>query len=172
MLAKGRGCPQGDRQRVRLLDQGLSAVVDVNQCQRKRVTSKLQQELHSLKGKRVALLGLSFKPNTDDLREAPSLEIASILNSLGARAVGYDPVAGKAAAKRLPSLKVVFDPYEAFEGAHAAVLVTEWEEFRTLDLKRAADLMEEPKVLVDGRNALDPAATFEAGFTYRCFGRD
>jgi UDPglucose 6-dehydrogenase len=145
----------------------------VNERQRKRVISKLQRDLHTLKGKRIALLGLSFKPNTDDLRGAPSLEIARLLDSLGSRVVGYDPVAGKAAAaERLPSLKVVFDPYEALKGAHAAVLVTAWEEFRTLDLKRAADLMEEPKVLVDGRNALDPAATLEAGLSYRCFGRD
>jgi len=150
----------------------LDATVAVNERQRKRVISKLQRDLHTLKGKRISLLGLSFKPNTDDLRGAPSLDIARLLDSLGSRVVGYDPVAGKAAAERLPSLKVVFDPYEAFEGAHAVVLVTEWEEFRTLDLKRAAHLMEEPKVLVDGRNALDPAATFEAGFTYRCFGRD
>jgi UDPglucose 6-dehydrogenase len=150
----------------------LDATVAVNERQRKRVISKLQRDLHTLKGKRIALLGLSFKPNTDDLRGAPSLEIARLLDSLGSRVVGYDPVAGKAAAERLPSLKVVFDPYEALKGAHAAVLVTAWEEFRTLDLKRAADLMEEPKVLVDGRNALDPAATLEAGLSYRCFGRD
>jgi UDPglucose 6-dehydrogenase len=125
-----------------------------------------------LKGKRVALLGLSFKPNTDDLREAPSLEIARALDSLGARAVGYDPVTGKKAASKLPpTLKVVFDPYEALEGAHAAVLITEWEELRTLDLKRASALMEEPKVLVDGRNVLEPASARDAGLIYRGFGR-
>jgi UDPglucose 6-dehydrogenase len=149
----------------------LDATVVVNARQRRRVIGKLQRDLHTLKGKRVALLGLSFKPNTDDLREAPSLEIATSLHSLGARAVGYDPVAAKAAAKRLPSLKVVFDPYEALHGAHAAVVVTEWEEVRTLDLRRASALMEEPKVIVDGRNALDPAAALEAGLLYRGFGR-
>jgi UDPglucose 6-dehydrogenase len=144
----------------------------VNQRQRKRVIGKLQQELHTLKGKRVALLGLSFKPNTDDLREAPSLELASSLDSLGARVTGYDPVAAKAvAAKRLPTLKVVFDPYVALRGAHAAVVVTEWEEFRSLDLRRASALMEEPRVLVDGRNVLEPAAVLEAGLLYRGFGR-
>jgi UDPglucose 6-dehydrogenase len=149
----------------------LDASVAVNERQRRRVILKLQQDLHTLKGKRIALLGLSFKPNTDDLREAASLEIARALHSLGARAVGYDPVAGKAAAKRLPTLKVVFDPYEALDGAHAAVVVTEWEEVRTLDLRRAAALMEEPRVLVDGRNVLDPAAAREAGLSYRGFGR-
>ena len=95
----------------------LDATVAVNERQRKQVIAKLQRELHTLKGKRIALLGLSFKPNTDDLREAPSLQIARSLDSLGARVVGYDPVAGKkAAARRLPSLKVVFDPYEALWG--------------------------------------------------------
>jgi UDPglucose 6-dehydrogenase len=90
---------------------------------------------------------------------------------LGARVVGYDPVASKAAARRLPQLKVVFDPYDALRGAHAAVLVTEWEEICTLDLERAASLMEPPKVLIDGRNALDPRAALEAGLLYRAFGR-
>jgi UDPglucose 6-dehydrogenase len=149
----------------------LDAVVAVNERQRKQVIQKLQQDLHTLKGKRVALLGLSFKPNTDDLREAPSLEFARCLSSLGARAVGYDPVAGKAASRMCPSLKVVFDPYEALDGAHAAVLVTEWEEFRNLDLDRAAAVMEAPKVLVDGRNALDSGEVRAAGIRYKGFGR-
>ena len=149
----------------------LDATVAVNERQLKRVISKLQRELHTLKGKRIALLGLSFKPNTDDLREAPSLEIARALSSLGAKVVGYDPVGGKAASKLLPTLKVVFDSYEALRGAQAAVVVTEWEEFRTLDLKKVSDLMEEPKVLVDGRNVFDPALAVEAGLFYRGFGR-
>jgi len=149
----------------------LNATAAVNDGQRKQVISKLQRDLHTLKGKRVALLGLSFKPNTDDLREAPSLHVARSLASLGARVVGYDPVAGKAAARRLAELKVVFDPYEALRGSHAAVLVTEWEEIRTLDLRRAAELMEAPRVLVDGRNALDPETALEAGLLYRAFGR-
>ena len=150
----------------------LDATVAVNERQLKRVIAKLQRELHTLKGKRVALLGLSFKPNTDDLREAPSLTIARTLNSLGARAVGYDPVAGKKAMELVANLKVVFDPYEALRGAHAAVVVTEWEEFHSLDLKRAAALMDRPKLLVDGRgNTVDPTAAVEAGLSYRGFGR-
>jgi UDPglucose 6-dehydrogenase len=124
-----------------------------------------------LKGKRVALLGLSFKPNTDDLREAPSLKIARSLDSLGVRVVGYDPVAGKAAARLSPELKVFSDPYEALRGAHAGVVVTEWEEMRTLELKKAASLMEEPKVLVEGRNVVEPEAALKAGLLYRSFGR-
>src|ERR671932_2506334 len=87
----------------------LNAAVAVNKRQRKRVIAKLQHDLHTLKGKRIALLGLAFKPNTDDLREAPSLEIAYSLDQRGARVVGYDPVAGKKADELLPSLKVVFD---------------------------------------------------------------
>jgi UDPglucose 6-dehydrogenase len=149
----------------------LDAAVAVNESQGKRVVSKLQRELRTLKGKRVALLGLSFKPNTDDLREAPSLEIARTLSALGAKVVGYDPVAGKAAARLVPEMKVVFDPYETLVGAHAAILITEWEEFRDLDLKRAASLMKQPPLLVDGRNALDPAAARAAGLRYRGFGR-
>jgi UDPglucose 6-dehydrogenase len=150
----------------------LDAAVTVNERQRKQVVAKLQRDLHTLKGKRVALLGLAFKPNTDDLREAPSLQIAKALEKRGARAVGYDPVAGKKAAELLPNLKVVFDPYEALSGAHAAVVVTEWEEIRNLDLQRVATLMEQPKLLVDGRNVYDPRSVRNADLLYRGFGRD
>jgi UDPglucose 6-dehydrogenase len=149
----------------------LSATISVNERQRKRVITKLQRELKTLKGRRVALLGLAFKPNTDDLREAPSLKIAEALDRHGARAIGYDPVAGKKASRLVPNLKIVFDPYEALEGAHAAVLVTEWDELRALDFKRAASLMKEPSVLVDGRNTLDPQEVKSAGIRYRGFGR-
>jgi UDPglucose 6-dehydrogenase len=149
----------------------LDAAVAVNERQRRQVIAKLQQDLRTLKGKRVALLGLAFKPNTDDLREAPSLEIAEALEQLGARAVGYDPVAGKKATGLLAGLEVVFDPYEALSGAHAAVVVTEWDEFRELDLERAASLMKKPPLLVDGRNALDPREVEAAGIRYRGFGR-
>ena len=150
----------------------LKATIAVNERQKRRVIGKLQEELHTLKGKRIALLGLSFKPNTDDLREAPSLQIARTLSSLGARVVGYDPVASKkAAARKVPSLKVVLDPYDALSGAHAVVVVTEWEEIRTIDLKRAAALMEAPKVLVDGRNVLESGEVRAAGIRYRGFGQ-
>ena len=149
----------------------LDATTTVNERQRKQVVVKLQRDLHTLKGKRVALLGLTFKPNTDDLREAPSLDIARALDQRGARAIGYDPVAGKKAATLLPSLKVVFDPYEALSDAHAAVVVTEWEEIQNLDLERAAALMEHPKLLVDGRNVIDPALARDFGLLYRGFGR-
>jgi UDPglucose 6-dehydrogenase len=151
----------------------LEAAVSVNERQRKRVILKLQRELHTLKGKRVALLGLSFKPNTDDLRGAPSLEIAELLDALGAQVVGYDPMAAKKTASMSPagSIKVVYDPYEAVSGAHATVVVTEWEEFRELDLERVASLMKKPPLMVDGRNALDPERVRAAGIRYRGFGR-
>jgi UDPglucose 6-dehydrogenase len=150
----------------------LDASVAVNERQRRRVIAKLQRELHTLKGKRVALLGLSFKPETDDLRGVPSLEIAKALHTLGARAVGYDPVAGKAAAKLAPELLISFDPYEALREAHAAVVVTEWQEIKNLDPKRASALMRDPKLLVDGRNALDPSSWRAAGLPYTGFGRE
>ena len=152
----------------------LDATVSVNERQRKGVVAKLQRELHTLKGKRIALLGLAFKPNTDDLREAPSLKIARELDQRGARVVGYDPVAGKKALGLLSPpdlLKVAFDPYEALEGAHAAVVVTEWEEFRALDLGRVASSMKDPRLVVDGRNLLNPSDVGAVGLRYRGFGR-
>jgi UDPglucose 6-dehydrogenase len=149
----------------------LDATVAVNETQRRSVIEKLQRHLHTLKGRRVALLGLSFKPSTDDLRSAPSLQIASTLISLGATVVGYDPVAGKKAATLLPDgAIVVFDPYEALREAHAAVLVTEWEDLKVLDPKKAASLMRDPKLMVDGRNVLDPASWREADLQYAGFG--
>ena len=94
-----------------------------------------------------------------------------VVDVLEARVVGYDPVAGKKVAGLSPGIKVVFDPYEALSGAHGAVVVTEWEEVRALDLGWAAALMEPPKLLVDGRNVIDPALAREVGLLYRGFGR-
>ena len=139
----------------------LDATVSVNERQRKGVVAKLQRELHTLKGKRIALLGLAFKPNTDDLREAPSLKIARELDQRGALGLLSSP----------DLLKVAFDPYEALEGAHAAVVVTEWEEFRGLDLDRVASSMKDPRLVVDGRNVLNPSDVGAAGLRYRGFGR-
>lgn len=149
----------------------LSTTVSINQRQRRRVIHKLQRHLQTLKGKRIALLGLSFKPNTEDLREAPSLEIARMLHSLGAEVAGYDPVSGKAALALMPELQLALDPYDALKEAHAAVLVTEWEEFRELDLSHVSSSMEPPRLLVDGRNFLNSRAVSEAGLLYEGFGR-
>ncbi len=148
----------------------LDAVDAVNERQLERVITGLHRDLHTLKDRRIALLGLAFKTDTDDLRGAPSLKIVHALDSLEAQILSYDPVAGKKAMKLLPNLEVVFDPYEALPGAHAAVLVTEWEEFGELHLRRAASLMEPPRLLVDGRNVLDPVAARAAGLLYRGFG--
>lgn len=153
----------------------LDATIAVNERQRREVISKLQRELRTLKGKRIALLGLSFKPDTDDLRDAPSLYLARSLNELGARVVGYDPVAAEQAREELAAsgveLKVASDPYEALSGAHAAVVVTEWRQIISLELAAVAAKMAEPRLFVDGRNAFDPAEARSHGLLYRGFGR-
>ncbi len=149
----------------------LEATVTVNKEQRRRVISKLQRELRTLKGKRIALLGLTFKPNTDDLRDAPSLEIAHMLHTLGARVTGYDPVAGKAVSNVSTDLKVMSEPLDALAGAHAAVVVTEWDEVVSLDWGKVAAVMDAPRLLIDGRNAIEPEAAKRAGLIYRGFGR-
>jgi UDPglucose 6-dehydrogenase len=153
----------------------LDATVTVNEGQRELVVKKLQRALKTLEGRRVALLGLAFKPGTDDLRDAPSLYIARSLYSLGAEVVGYDPVAGENARHSLAlrgiDLELAADPYSALTGAQAAVVVTEWEEVRCLDYARVAAVMEEPKVVVDGRNVLDPAEARSHGLRYSGFGR-
>ena len=149
----------------------LDAAAAVNERQRRRVIHKLQRDLHSLKGRRVALLGLSFKPNTDDLRGAPSLTIASALNSLGAKVVGYDPVAGKAAAQARARHSGRLRPLRGAERGPRGGRGDRVGGGEGLDPKKAASLMREPKLIVDGRNALDAAASQEAGLLYRGFGR-
>ena len=121
-------------------------------------------------GKRVALLGLSFKPGTDNVAGAPALALARRLLDAGATVVGYDPHAGDAASAALPGLEVADDPYRALEGAHCAILCTEWEELLGLDPDRIRGAMAEP-VVVDGRNALDGDLLVKAGFTYLPTGR-
>ena len=146
----------------------LNAVIEVNELQKRRVIGKLQQHLGSLRGKTVALLGLAFKPNTDDMREAPSLVLAGRLVAEGAEVRAWDPVADGAAV--LPRAKICADPLEALDGADAAVLVTEWPQLAELDWREAAGRMRNP-LLIDGRNMLDPAELRAAGFTYDGIGR-
>jgi len=148
----------------------LNSVIEVNELQKRRVIGKLAKHLGSLAGKRIALLGLSFKPDTDDMREASSLVLAARLQGEGAAVVAYDPVAGARAAELLPEVTLAESPQEALAGADAAVLVTEWPEFATLDWAAAARHMVTP-VLVDGRNFLEPDALRSAGFTYEAIGR-
>ncbi len=148
----------------------LNAVIEVNELQKRRVIGKLQKHLGSLVGKRVALLGLAFKPNTDDMREASSLVLAARLQGEGAEVSAYDPVAAEAAAGLLGSVEMRPTALEALEGADAAILVTEWPEFTELDWAAAAARMSNP-LLIDGRNFLDPAVLGAAGFTYEGIGR-
>jgi UDPglucose 6-dehydrogenase len=148
----------------------LTAVIEVNELQKRRVIKKLEKHLGSLAGKRIALLGLAFKPDTDDMREASSLVLAARLQGEGAEVVAYDPVAERPARELLSDVELRASAVDALSGAHAAVLVTEWPEFAELDWAEVAKRMANPLV-VDGRNFLDPAALREAGFTYEGIGR-
>jgi len=134
------------------------------------VIGKLQKHLHGLAGKRVALLGLAFKPNTDDMREASSLVLSARLQADGASVVAYDPVAEEQARALVSGVTFADSPLGAVEQADAVVLVTEWREFLELDWQRVAAAMD-GKLVVDGRNALDPAAVRAAGLTYEGIGR-
>jgi len=148
----------------------LNAVIEVNELQKRRVVQKLLGHLGSLVGRRVALLGLAFKPDTDDMREASSLVLAARLQGEGAEVVAYDPVAGDAARELLDGVELRDSALEALEGADAAVLVTEWSEFAELDWAAARERMARA-LLVDGRNFLDADALHAAGFEYEGIGR-
>jgi UDPglucose 6-dehydrogenase len=148
----------------------LSAVIEVNELQKRRVVGKLLKHLGSLPGKTIALLGLAFKPNTDDMREASSLVLSARLQADGARVRVHDPVAGDAARGLLAGVKFADDPLDAVRGADAVVLVTEWDDYRELDWSRVAEAMA-GRVVVDGRNALDSAAVTAAGLVYEGIGR-
>jgi UDPglucose 6-dehydrogenase len=148
----------------------LTAVIEVNELQKRRVVGKLEKHLGSLLGKRVALLGLTFKADTDDMREASSLVLAARLQGEGAEVVAYDPVAAERAAELLDSVEMAASALDALDGADAAVLVTEWPQFAEIDWTEAAARMARP-LLVDGRNFLDPAKLIEAGFEYEGIGR-
>jgi UDPglucose 6-dehydrogenase len=146
----------------------LAAVIEVNELQKRRVIQKLQKHLGSLDGKRIAVLGLAFKPGTDDLRDAPSLVIASRLLAEGAEVSAWDPVAD--ARGLLPELTHCVDVLEAVQDADAAVIVTEWPELATLASPEVYEAMRTP-VIVDGRNLLDPDRARSLGFVYEGIGR-
>jgi len=148
----------------------LRAVMEINYYQRRAVVRKLEEALDGLRGKTVGLLGLAFKPNTDDMREAPSIHLAHMLQTAGARVRAYDPVAMNVAARMAPEVELAEDPYRLAEGCDALVVVTEWNEFKNLDLARIRDAMNRP-VLIDGRNVYDTATMNELGFYYRGVGR-
>jgi len=150
----------------------LDATITVNRLQRQVVIQKLQEKLFILKGRTIAMLGLAFKPNTDDLRDAPSLQIAEKLIRLGARVRAYDPVAMPACQEQYPDLRIQYctSVAQATDQADAILLVTEWPEFATLDLVDLAKRMK-TKVLVDGRNLFNPDAARAAGLDYAGIGR-
>jgi len=148
----------------------LNAVIEVNELQKRRVVGKLQKHLGSLVGKRIALLGLAFKPDTDDMREASSLVLSARLQGEGAEVVAFDPVAAKGAEGLLGSVTMADSALGALDGADAVVLVTEWAEFSDLDWTEAASQMARP-LLIDGRNFLDPETLHAAGFTYEGIGK-
>jgi UDPglucose 6-dehydrogenase len=148
----------------------LTAVIEVNELQKRRTIQKLQKHLGSLVGKRIALLGVAFKPNTDDIREATSLVLSARLQGEGAEVSVFDPIATRSDGM-LGAARVADSALDALEGAHAAVLVTEWPEFRELDWAGEVRRRMAVPLVVDGRNFLDREGLVEGGFTYEGVGR-
>lgn len=148
----------------------VDSVIEVNRRQQQAMLPKIKALVGDLKGRKIAVLGLAFKPETNDMREAPSLEIIRGLVKEGARVCAYDPVAMSEAAAMLPDIEYVEDEYTAVKGADALVFVTEWNQFRALDMTRIRDLMKKP-VIADLRNICDPGDMRELGFSYVGVGR-
>jgi UDPglucose 6-dehydrogenase len=148
----------------------LTAVIEVNELQKRRVMAKLQKHLGSLVGRTVALLGLAFKAHTDDMREASSLVLSARLLADGAQVTAYDPIAEDEARKLMAGVSFADTARDALVGADACVIVTEWPEFAELDWQDVAEVME-GKIVIDGRNLLDPDTVRNAGLTYEGIGR-
>jgi UDPglucose 6-dehydrogenase len=149
----------------------LDAVMHVNASRMDRAVDRLKDHFgDDLKGKTIGLLGLTFKPNTDDMRYAPSIGIAHELDKLGATVKGFDPVGMDVAAPLMPMVKMVESAYEVATDCDAVVLCTEWNEFRNLDVAKMRDLMKSA-VLFDGRNVFDPQMMRDAGYVYFGVGR-
>ncbi|GAB2702384.1 UDP-glucose dehydrogenase family protein [Paenibacillus thermoaerophilus] len=148
----------------------LRAVIEVNRLQRLRFAQKIERAAGPVEGKRIAVLGLAFKPETDDLRDAPSLDVADWLIRRGADVIGYDPVAWARAAQQIPELAVTDSLEAALRGADAVVVVTQWESIRRMDLDWAKSLVARP-IMIDGRNIWEPAEMAAKGWTYWSVGR-
>ena len=150
----------------------VETVVDINDRRKKQMADKVVQACGgSVDGRTVAVLGLTFKPNTDDMRDSPSLEILPALQAAGARIKAYDPEGIKEARQMLPGVEMCDNAYAPMDGADAVVLITEWNEFRALDLERVKGLLKQP-VMVDLRNVYNPDEMAAAGFSYVCVGRN
>jgi UDPglucose 6-dehydrogenase len=148
----------------------VEAVVEVNRLQRERMVEKIERLVGDVKDKSIAVLGLSFKPETDDMREAPSVDIIKALLAKGARVKAYDPVAAEQAHKFLPEIEYAEDEFGAVEGADALIFMTEWNQFRALDMQRVKELMRAPRV-ADLRNIYEPERMRKLGFDYVGVGR-
>lgn len=148
----------------------LNSVTDVNYRRRTAAVQQLSDMLGGLKGKTIGLLGLAFKPNTDDMREAPSIDIARYLAEAGANVRAYDPVAMEVARSIMPSVEMFRDPYKMADGCDGLMVITEWNEFKQLDLDQLKSVLKQA-VIFDGRNIYDPAIMKERGFAYRAVGR-
>lgn len=148
----------------------LYAVMDINSDRRPMAVNRLVEMVGDLKDKTIGLWGLSFKPNTDDMRDAPAIEIANALIEAGAKVKAYDPVAMDVARSILPQVQMCANPYQAVEKADALMVVTEWNEFKQVDLQEVRKLMRQP-IIFDGRNIYDPKPMQRLGFHYRGLGR-
>ncbi|HEX8195538.1 MAG TPA: UDP-glucose/GDP-mannose dehydrogenase family protein [Pyrinomonadaceae bacterium] len=148
----------------------VDTVIEVNDNQRRIMIPKIEQLVGDFAGKTIAVLGLSFKPETDDMRESPALEIINEIVARGAKVKAFDPVAMEEARKSLPDIEYSKDEYDAISGADALVFVTEWNQFRALDLEKVKSLLKSPKI-ADLRNIYEPAAMRERGFEYIGVGR-
>jgi UDPglucose 6-dehydrogenase len=148
----------------------LDSVTQVNYDRRPDSVQRISEMLGGLRGKRIGLLGLAFKPNTDDMREAPSIDVVQHLTRAGARVSAYDPVAMEVARPLLPDVEMFRDPYEMAAQCDGLMVITEWNEFKQLDLDQLKKALKEP-VIFDGRNIYDPALMREKGFKYRAIGR-
>jgi len=148
----------------------LNAVMEINNDRRPMAVDRLQEMLGDLDGCTIGMLGLSFKPNTDDMRDAPSVDIAKSLQEHGATVRAFDPVAMSVAEPLLPGVEMAKDPYSMAADCDALLVITEWNEFKHLDLERVRDVMKQP-VIFDGRNIYEPEKLRSLGFNYRAFGR-
>lgn len=148
----------------------LKVIAKVNSEQKIFFAEKIKSALWNLKDKTIGVLGIAFKPNTDDIRQAPSLEIIKMLQKEGARIKAYDPKAMQKAKGVLDNVEFCKDPYKVAEGSGCLVIITDWDEFKNLNLKRIKNSLTQP-IIIDGRNMFEPSAMKKLGFTYICMGR-